>query len=223
MGLLVWNNAVGMENFEGEIWIDGYNIVASSSGIVITMVFQFFGSSLVIDFLYKDLRGDMRWRLFAAPVSVNTHVFAGLLASMIFLVFSSVLLLGFGVVFYDAYLFNRFILAATLLVTSFYAQLFGMLLFLIVPKKAAAELFIMASAFAMAIGGGLMIGELNLGRVGNFIFQHVTPLALAIRAVQNSGFFVDNMPASIFNFTALVAMTAGLAVVVFLLGRRRRF
>jgi len=235
--LVIFNVIISESVIEGYYHIvDGYNIQASTTAIIIVLMFQFFASTFVSDGLYKEMRGPLRWRLLAAPASANSYVFANFLASIIVSVLLGVLVFAASALFFDAYFPNLLLLLVVLVITSTFAQLSGMFLFLFIPYKRVTEAVLTLFTFAMVGGRGMLVGELGLAEPLDFFFNYITPYAIAMRILLHSGFtgveplvaqfnieIGSNMDIVITNMGLLLAMTTVLAIVVALRGRRRWF
>jgi len=203
--------------------VNGYSMSATFVAVAIALLFQFIGGSLVMDAFYTELRASLRWRLLAAPVSMNKYMMANLLACIIYSVLMGVLVFAISAIFFNAYLHNPLVVLGVLVTTSTFSQLLGMLLFFLCKRKNAAEAIIGVFAGTMGVGMGFL--GINFGRAADFIFNNITPLAVSLRAVTFSGFANADMNADmnivITNWGILIALTVVLAVAVFTLGRRQ--
>ncbi|MCL2571413.1 MAG: ABC transporter permease [Defluviitaleaceae bacterium] len=197
------------------------SIDAGFVSMIIIIMFAFFGASVVYDYLFEDIRGERRWRLLAAPQTVGKYVFANVLGSTVFSLVSSVLIYGVGILMYDAYVPNLWVVAGTIFLFTVFAQLLGMFLLLVCPKKGTAEAALQGIVWSLTILTGNMFGGLNLGRVGNFIFQRATPNALAMDTFIR--YITDDMVLVRNNMLALGGYIVVMAIVVAIVARRRPF
>jgi len=181
IGILIINILV-MQAFQADIGveIEGYDIPATVLMVVITIMFAFFNMSLAYDFPFDDFRTARRWRLLAAPVSLTQYLLSNAFVGFVFSMLTSAILVAVGVLFFNAYLPNVFVLAAVVFVFSIFSQLVGILLYLLCPKKANAEALVFAIVFGLFILSGQFMFPVDLGSVGNFIFGRSTPNALAV-------------------------------------------
>jgi|GEM_PF-826233 len=219
----------------GEISLDdrlgGRNLTASFNLLVNLLIFQFMGSLLVIDFLYVDLREDMRWRLGMAPVSKAKLAFGNMAGSFGFALLSGLILIAVSAFAFDAYLHNVPILLLVLVLVGLISQLMGVLFFFLFKKKSTANTMGTVVSWAMVLGSGMMMG-INFGEGVTELASRVTPYGMAVRAVVNSG-GVNDLPGimEIFsgsgineawlNVGLLGAVAAALAIVVVFFSRRR--
>jgi len=68
--------------FESPEFIPGYNTQATFTMPIMVLGFQFFNGGIMLHYLYKDLRGDMRWRLRSTPQSLMSFVLTAFLAGI---------------------------------------------------------------------------------------------------------------------------------------------
>lgn len=176
LNIMIMNN-----NMEGDLHIvNGNNLMASGIVIQILVMFQMFGTSLVYDLLYQDFRSDMRWRLLAAPKSLNSYLRANLISAFILNMVIGTVLVTVGHFAFSAYLFNIPMLIATMAVTSAFTMAVGTIIFLVTEKKSAAEGLAHAMVWPQFIP--LMMGLANEG-IMETIFTRATPAALAMNAI----------------------------------------
>jgi len=224
VGLIVINSMIN--DF---IALDGYNVMASTSMATFMLSFQFFNMGIMLHFLYSDFRGDMRWRLKAAPHSLISFVLPAFTASWLFSIFLGVIIIAISTLFLSAYLGNVLIIATVLLITSLLASLIAMLIFLLVDKLGLANTLVYVISFGLMIISGFMF-PLGDSAVTEFIFSYVSPLRLGTNAIIFSGALNDLNPAnvgggisqSLTNIGILAAMTATAAGLVALVSRRRK-
>jgi len=195
-----------------------YAIVSS----VVMIMFAFFGLSLIYDLMYDDFKSARRWRLFAAPQSLSKFIYSNALASTVVSLISSALIFLANVLIYDAYIPNIGALIAIVFVFTIFVQILGMLLFLLIPKKGNAEAATHAIVWSTTILSGNMFGMINLGTVGNFIFQRATPNALAINALIN--IIIENNISQAMKYVGFIGLYAiAAAIIVAIIARRRPF
>ena len=234
--LIAINIIIAEANIESYIHIiDGKNINSSAITISILLMFQFLSSSLVTDGLYKELRGPLRNRLLAAPASVNHYAFGNFLAAVIVSVLLGFIICIVAVIFFNAYFPNWLILFAILVISSVFAQLLGLLMFMIFSSQRVAEAIMLVFAFIMPAGRGTFIGDFNLTGHVHFFFHYLTPYAITLRILLYSGFtelenifeefgyvnIGNDMRIVTTNYLALLAMIIVLAVIIIILGRRK--
>ena len=222
--LLILNNTINAALVDPtENIVNGYNMSATTVGLVMMVLFMSIGGTIIMDYFYNDLCGAMRWRVAAAPISIGAYVFAMLLASVIYAMMMGFLIMTISYVFFNAYLHNVWVLLAVMLVLAILWQMVGMILAMLCTKRRIAEAIVGTIVVLMTFVGDLATNIFNVGRVGVFIWGYATPFAMAIRAVQYSGFVENDMNVALFNLGMLVAITVVLAIAVFALGRRRLF
>jgi hypothetical protein len=211
--------------------IPGYDLSASFNMIVNLLLFQLMGSLLVIDFLFVDLREDMRWRIGVAPVSQFKLIFGNMVGAFCFAVLSGLILIGVSAVFFDAYMHNWAVLLAVLVLVGLISQGFGVLLFFLCKKKRTANTCGMLFCWVMVLMSGMFMG-INFGETVSNIGARFTPFGMGVRAIINSGTVNDfpgwfddfsgaGMGEAWLNVGMLAGVTAVLFVVLFLISRRR--
>jgi len=216
--MILLQNFIINANIEGDDHIiNGYNAVITESTIAVMIIFLLMGGMYIIDYIFTDFRGANRWRLIAAPATLSTYFFGALIASVAFSVVSSMAVLGVSYLVFDMYFGNWHVMLALVLLLAIFSQLLGILMSLLIKKKKTAESAFSAVIMLSAImAGGFMGINLNMPDA----IRDNTPLLRALRVATYSGLH-DNMSGAMFNFGILAAMTAVLAVAVFIIGRKK--
>jgi len=227
VGILVLNN-LALQMVDGEELlgvVNDFSMDATALGIIITVMFAFFNTSLAYDFPFDDFKGPRRWRLLAAPVSLGKYIASNAVVSIVFSMLSSTLLMAVSVIAFNAYvpsLPHIGLVFAVIFVFTIFAQVFGLLLFLIFPKKSQAEAAVMGIVFGLFIlAGQFIIAVPSLGTVGNFIFQRAMPNALAVNALFN--LVVGDIDTTLKYLGFIGIYTVVTAIVVAIVSRRRPF
>ena len=222
-------------NTNGLNIIDGFNISATTNTTFNAIFFMFFGGMWVTDFLYLEFRSDLRWRLMAAPVPFRKFVLGAIGASMIITAMNTVVVLLFGRFILDAYLHNIFVTSATLILLAVFVTMFGVLCFLLIPKKSTTTAILLASAFVQLLP--LQFGMISLDRgvisAGSFL-----PVGAAIQAVVHAGTMMleflgtgladgvvrleADMTTAFIHLGILAGYTALAAIAVAVVGRTRK-
>ena len=236
--IVVLNTVINVDILDAadqSLIVNGYSVMATVLATIIMVMFQFMYGTHIVDLLFRDFRSATRWRLLAAPKSINKYIFSAMLACVFFSILAGVLIMAVAAIFLDAHLHNPFILIGVITITSIFSQIFGMLVFLLVRKKGTAEAICVLFSFAMVVPAGHFLITFNMGRVVDFIFGYLTPYALAMRAILSSGImgntvnenFTGNfaygrdMSTALLNMGALAATTAALAIITAIVARRR--
>jgi len=147
--------------------IDGFCIFGTGQTLSMAVFFMFFSGMIVTDTLYLEFRSDMRWRLMASPQPFKKFVTAAILSSIIVSVFNSVVVLAFGALVLNA-TFDLIMVAVVFITMGIFATLFGVLCFLLFPKKGTTTAVMMAFAFVqlLALNFGMMpmpaFGEIGI-------------------------------------------------------------
>jgi hypothetical protein len=207
--------------------INGYDLNVSMNMIINLLLFQLMGSLIVIDFLYEDLRGEMRWRLLATPVPVIRFVLANLLASVSFAVISGLMLIGVSAFVFNAYLHNVWVLLSVLVLMAVMSQLVGILFFLVFKRKGTANTMGTLFCWVMVLLSGFMMG-ISFGEAITRIGRLYTPFAWAFRAIIYSGeaaglggmIEAGGMTDALLNLGYLAGFTVLLVPVVVVLAKR---
>jgi len=194
-------------------------ITATIISVVIIVMFAFFGSALVYDLLFDDFKSPRRWRLLAAPTSLGKYVMANIIICTVFSLITSALIFVANVFIFDAFVPNLLVMGAALFLFTVFAQLLGMFIFLIAPKKGVAEAIVQGIVWSTSLLAGNMMGGINLGRFGNFIFQRATPNAIAMQAMFDNIF--GDTRAAMTQIGYLGIYVVVMAIVVAITARRR--
>ena len=213
--------------FEAPIVLYDYNVLTSINMPSLLLAFQFFNMGIMLYFLYKDFRGDMRWRLRAAPVSLFSFILPAFVANWIFSIMLGIVIILISVLFLNAYLGNLLVFAAVLLIVSLMATFLSMLIFLFTRTYRAANGLVYVISFGLMILSGFMV-PVGDSAVMRFFATSGTPLSLGQRAIIYSGAINDVLPAggrgmeqSLINIGILAAVTLVIAVVTIITARRR--
>jgi hypothetical protein len=236
--VLALNVLVFNANMEGYYHItNGYDMFATQAMVSVLVLFAFFSTTTVIDYMHSDIYGNRRWRLMAAPTGFNKFILAAICAAVIFSLVTGALLLVAGRLIFSAYVPNLFVTMATVFLLALLGQALGVVLFTFFRKKSQTEAIAMVLGFGMMIMQGGFMGTIDLGVDAiNRFFQEFTPFSLGFRAIMYSAALADE-PGTIAyamynwgsmslvwrNLGILAAITAVLAVVgIVFKGRRVR-
>ena len=218
VGLVVLNNLVYLTSAAEYDYVV-YSTATTNQTVFIAMLFQLIGGTYIVDYIFLDFKSERRWRLLATPVSLNTHFFAAIAASIVFLMVSNLLILGIGHFFFYVYLGNFAMIFAALFFMALFAQLLGVLLSLTLEKKATASIAVEVIAFVMSFG--FFVFAQSLPVVGGFLSTYGTPFSAGMLAINRSGFYNPDMGGAFLGLGILIAFTAVMACVVAIIGRRR--
>ena len=217
--------------------INGYCVIATGNLMFNVFFFQYFSGMIVTDFLYNEFRTDMRWRLMATPKSFNSFIFAAIGASIIVSFFNGAVVFVFARFVLNAY-FDIVMTSLALIVLATFVTLFGVMCFLIFPKKGTTTAVIMVFAFAqMLMLNFNMIPFPEFGEIGPASFLPVVAAArvaeyagdMSVRLINpeigwEAGFDMlgYDMRASFTSLGILVGLTVIVGIVVLVLGRKRK-
>jgi len=224
IGLIVINSM-----FTDTFVLDGYNATASNNMPAFMLAFQFFNMGIVLQYLYNDFRGDMRWRLRSTPHSLLSFIIPTFVANWIFSVGLGIVIIIVSALFLNAYLGNLLILATVLILVSLIATLLAMIIFLLTKKASLANGLVYIISFGLMILSGYMF-PLGRSAVAIFLNTYGTPLSLGVRAIMYSGALSEILPSligygmsdAIFNIGILAAIVAILALIVLAISLLRR-
>ncbi|MCL2573555.1 MAG: ABC transporter permease [Defluviitaleaceae bacterium] len=218
IGLIVINSFFGDATL-----LEDYNIGASTNMPAFMLAFQFFNMGIMLYFLFNDFKGEMRWRLRAAPHSLLTFVLPAFVASWVFSLIIGVVIVLVSVIFLNAYLGNVLVLVVVLLIVSLMASFISMLIFLFAKNFKVANGLVYVISFGLMILSGFMF-PLGNSDIAVFMNRFGTPLALGQRAIMYSGQINDllggGMEQSIINIGILAAITLVLGIVTIVAARR---
>jgi len=191
---------------------------------------------LVSDYLYRDFRSDMRWRLMASPQPFSRFVISAIVSSIFVSMINGTLVLTAARFIFDAY-FNIPMMIAVLLGMSVFVTLFGVLLFMICQKKGTSTAVIMVFAFAQMLM--INFGMITFPPPGEIGIANFLPIVAGTRALEYaSGMRVElhpelswlggftelgtDMPMAFANLGILAALVALALVAVIIVGRKRK-
>jgi len=201
------------------------------------LFFQYFCGMIVTDFLYLEFRTDMRWRLMATPKPFRSYVLSAIGASIVVSIINGVIVLTAARFIFNAY-FNIPITIAALLGLSIFVTLFGVLCFMVFPKKGTTTAVIMVFAFAQMLA--LNFGMIPLPGFGEVGVGSFLPLIAATRAMQHADgmmFIFSNpevgweggvtmlgtdMGTTFAHLGILAGLVAVVLVAVIIVGKRRK-
>jgi len=230
VALVALFTVISNTNFEGtDNIVDGFNVFATGNTMMQLVMFQFFNSMIITDFMYADLRTDMRWRLLASPQSFSKFIFSGAFVGVVYSIISGLFILGFGVFVFNANWGTLWVTLSTLLVLAILNTLFGLFLFLSIGNKNTTN----AIAFGVAFGQTIPMNFMNLNNDAvRFFFERVTPFGIGSRVIVYGStigendfgdFIYKNMAHSMLNLGILVGLCAILAIAIIVISRRRSF
>jgi len=196
--------------------IGNINIAETAVAVAMLVMFQLMGGSYLNDWIWEDFRSDRRWRLFSAPLSRNRLIFTSAAASYAFTLFQGLVIATASTLLFDVSWGSRWwvVLLAVVLLSSI-SHLLYLLASLLLKTKRAAEGAVMALTFAQAIMAGIMFVEIPA------LTRIPTPFVLGLRAINQAVIF-DDMTRSLTNLGWLAVTAVALAVVAFIVGRRRK-
>jgi len=190
IGLIIFNSIIAgdIEAMTG-ITFGDYNILTSFMAPAFLLSFQFFNSFFMYAFLYKDLRGGMRWRLLSAPCTVREFFFPAFIANWLVSIILGVVYIIITALFLNVYWGNLFVLAAVLAIISLIATLSAVLIFLFTSRYSQANTLGYVVGFGLMILSGFMLPLQILGDnfVIRFLLNYGTPLSIGQAAIISSG------------------------------------
>jgi ABC-type multidrug transport system permease subunit len=207
--------------YDYERLVNGYNPDTTVNTLLNVLLFVMIGCSYVSDYIHLDLRSDRRWRLLAAPVSVNKYLVAAIFASFTFTVVSGFIVLAFGYFAFNVYIGNLWMIAIVIFVMALFAQFLGIILGLTTKNKSANEAAQHIIIWPMLFLSGLF-GDLNIP-VLSYAFQNYSPFVLGSRAIYYSGIFNENMMGEAFTQLGILAgITAVFGIAALVIGRVKK-
>jgi ABC-type multidrug transport system permease subunit len=218
--LIVILSGVYNNNFEGNVYVDGFNMISTNIAIPMMVSFQFFGGSILLDHLHADFRSTRKSRLFATPIK-NSHFLAGaFLGSLLASFVQGVLVLIISSLFLKAYFGNLWITLTVMLISGMIAQLLVLIWFILFPKKSTAEAFVQITSWGMMIGSGFTFGTPEAPNALQEFLMTYLPLSLGINAIMDSGFIHHyDMDGARLNLGILIVTVAILALVTYFLSK----
>ncbi|MCL2864351.1 MAG: ABC transporter permease [Lachnospiraceae bacterium] len=200
-----------------------FEFTATTTAITILFMvsFQFFAGELILRAINEDLRGEVRWRLFATPNQGKSFLIGAAASSWVFNLIQGILIFGLSALVFDVYWGNMLVVIPLFLLVSISSQLIASLIAILAPKRAAFGIHTGMCFLMMFLSGWLFV-DFGDGPVARFIMYYVTPLGLGARGILYAGPVGDDMRQALFHLGILAAMTVILAFLVLILGRRQK-
>jgi len=210
----------------------GYNVTHTNLVFANIFFFQLFGMFGNMESLHEMASGEHKWRLFASPNRPTSFVLGILAASWIVNILQGLIVFAVTGTILNVYWGNLFVTTLAFLGISLFAQVVGVLIFLITKNISQANAIAYPLSFFIGGLSGFIIpiqAFVNHGIV-DFLADW-SPLTLASQAVFEGGRFgtislIDgtytggDMSLAIRNILIIFAIFAVLSVVSFILGRK---
>ena len=205
-----------IDNFINTLDTGGDVLGFGGLAMLIVLSFQFFGADLTTDYLHADLKGSTRLRLFVSGNDQRVFFFAVVISGWLFNTLMGIFLVAITslVPLFDADWGNYIFVILAILFLSFLVQLVGVLIFNFTKDEKSGSKFSYIFGEIM-MGIALFPAIFNLPAVVERIFNFL-PIELGLQ-IAHATTFLNALP----YFGILLAMNIVLAVVVFLVGRRR--
>lgn len=207
-------------NNSEEVFVSGYNMIASYIAVGMMIMFQLNGGVYLLYTFHHDLMRPMKWRLRSTPCPTYILVFSGTAACIIFTVLQGLLIVLFTSVLFKAYWGNLLITLFVILLLSIISQFINMILLLTIRNLSTAEYLSWFFSWIMAVLGGLMFA-LPDNSFFRFMKVYGSPYSLAQTAIKESGFQGTSISNLFISIGALVGIMILLAGIVIILGRRK--
>lgn len=186
------------------------------AGITIPLVlgFQFFGADLTADWLHHDLKGPTRSRLLVSPIDQRVFYWGVIVAGWLFNVFYGSIVVAITVIAFGEAWGNYGLVLLVMLCLSFITQLVGVLIFHFTKdEKSGTRMSYVFGEIMMGITFlPVIVGTTFLSEWITTITNHF-PVNLGMNIIANNYLA--------FNLAIMLGIGASLAVVVFLIGRRK--
>lgn len=207
-------------NAEGEIYVNGYNMVATYISIYMMLLFQLNGGIYLLDFINRDMIKEMKWRIRVSPNPPFLFIFVCIIACTVFTTLQGILIIGSSALFLNAYWGNIWIAVGVIVLISVISQLMNMLFLILTGNAGTAESLSWSISSAMVVLAGAIF-TLPDNRFFQFMKEYGTPYSLARSAILESGFLKSKDNGSWFYIIALSAVVILLALMVIIMGRRK--
>jgi ABC-type multidrug transport system permease subunit len=198
----------------------GYNPSITANTLMNMLIFVFISGSYLSDYIHLDLRSDRRWRMLAAPVSINQYVFSAMAAGMVFSFTSGLFVLGVSWLMFDVYFGNIGFVLLTLFVMTVLAQFIGMLLGLLAKNRSQSEALQHAIIWPMIILSGAF-GNFNIPVIGD-LFQNFSPFIVATRGIMYSTSIFNPDMGMAWRYLGILAGTAAILGIASVIAGRRK-
>ena len=178
LGLVVIWTVVQTAVFDAEaIMLNGYNVASSNYAPAFILSFQFFSGGTMLLLLFKDIKGEMRNRLGAAPCSKLSFLAPAFFANWLYSICNALILIVITGLFLNVYWGNLLVLALVFALVSLIAILIFALVFLFAKTYSTANGLVYAISFGMMFLSGWLLVPIGGNPVGDFLLQY-TPLSL---------------------------------------------
>ena len=184
--IIILINLAVVTGFQDAVYVNGYNLTASSISIIIVVFFQFFGGSYIAAYIKEDIKGAISWRLFSAPVRSNTFVLAAAAASWLISLVQGLFVVVFVVLFLNVSWGSIPVLLLTLAALSAISQCMYLLCTILPKKKGTASALPQLISWAMILASGNMI-NFGSNAVLDFLGSIPSPIVLGNRALWGAG------------------------------------
>lgn len=180
--------------------------------LLMTLSFQFFSCEMLLEFLNWDFRGDVRERLYVAPVPKTAFMLGVGTASLVMSILQGLAIFLIMIVGFGVNLGTPAIWLPVLILTAIMAQLLVVLIVLCTTSKK------MGSGVSMAIGFGLMATSGGL-----FVPREVIPDVLFYNSPVNIGRIavMEGGATAVTNLGILAGVVVVLTLLVGVISRRR--
>ena len=159
---------------------NGFCLQASGMLAFNVLFFQYFCGMIVTDYLYSEFRTDMRWRIMATPKPFSHFILSAVGASIIISAINGAVVLTAARFLFNAY-FNIPVTIISLIGLSIFVTLFGVLCFLLFPKKSTTTAVIMVFAFSQMVA--LNFSLISMAPFGELGIDSLLPIGAASNAI----------------------------------------
>jgi len=211
LGLIVLNVAINFAQM-AEVGNTSTAVEATAMATLFMLAFQFFSSDILVYNVYDDIRGNVRWRLLAAPVPQQTFFIAAMVSSWVFNLFQAGIIIGVSSILFEMEWGYLWVMFAVVLLVSLIAQLIALLMTQLFKTRKVASGVLQGLCFLFMLLSGVLFVPLGDSAIATFVQQYGTPLGVAWHAIWNSGLVEYDMSQVFRNLIILGGMAAVLAI-----------
>ena len=221
LGLIVLNLSINFAQME-EVGNVSTAVEATAIAAIFMLAFQFFSSDLLVYNVYDDIRGNVRWRLLAAPVPQHTFFVAAMAASWVFNLLQAAIIMGVSSIAFEMEWGYLWVMFVVVLLVSLIAQLIALLMTQLFKTRKVASGILQGLCFLFMLLSGILFVPLGDNAIATFVQQYGTPLGVAWNAIGNSGLVEYDMSEVVRSLIILGGMIVALAIGCIAASRKGR-
>ncbi|MCL2212727.1 MAG: ABC transporter permease [Oscillospiraceae bacterium] len=182
--------------------------------IVFGISFMFFANEQLTYLIFDDIKGEMRWRQLAAPVTKGTFYVASTLVTWIVILIQAVVVMGIPSLILDVYFGSPLIFFAAVFLVSLVSPLVALIISQVAKTRKMGSAISQILAFVFMFLAGVFMVPLGDSALARFATNYGTPLSLALTAIQYGGLSVVDEFTCMSTAWQRIGILAGVVVVL---------